>query len=172
MAPWPEPRGWRGDNAARDFARIQAVVSTARTLRAEYGVTASKRAPLHVAAADPDVREVLARHADDISRLALASETVIAGTPDEPGWARQVVEGGIEVAVRLADLVDMDRELARLTEEAERAESLLAAARVRLADERFVSRAPAEIVERERSKAADLERAIERLEALRSGLTG
>jgi valyl-tRNA synthetase len=173
IAPWPEPRGWRWDDAARDFARIQAVVASARNLRAEHGTPPGKRVPLHVAATDEAAREALARHLDDLARLARASEAQIGATaPSGEGWASQVVEGGMEVAVRLADLVDIGREAARLDQERKRVEALLTAARARLADERFVSRAPAEIVDRERSKLADLERALERLDALRSGLGG
>jgi valyl-tRNA synthetase len=72
--------------------------------------------------------------------------------------------------VRFADLVDVGRERERLGAEIAAVERLLASARGKLADERFVARAPAEIVAREREKAADLERSLERLRELESSL--
>jgi valyl-tRNA synthetase len=173
VAPWPEPRGWRWEEEARCFALLQAVVTSARTLRAEHGVAPARRAPLVVVASDSEARAAIEPHVEEIARFAQATEArVTAEPPSEEGWVRHVVEGGLEVAVRLADLVDLDVERARLANEAERTESLLAAARARLDDERFMSRAPAEVVTRERDKAADLERALERIERLRAGLGG
>ena len=72
--------------------------------------------------------------------------------------------------MRLADLVDVGRERERLGGEIAGVERLLASSRAKLADERFVARAPAEVVAREREKAADLERSLERLRELESSL--
>jgi valyl-tRNA synthetase len=74
------------------------------------------------------------------------------------------------VAVRLADLVDLEQERTRLEAEIGRAADLLESARRRLANKEFVQRAPAEVVDRERAKLADLERTLERLESLRAAL--
>ncbi|MFN2421801.1 MAG: valine--tRNA ligase [Gemmatimonadota bacterium] len=173
VAPWPEPEGWRWGEEERAFALLQAVVTSARSLRAEHGAPPARRAPLVVTVSDPARRATIELYAEDVARLAQASDVRVGSEADvEDGWARHVVEGGLEVAIRLADLVDVEVEVRRLAEEVKRTESLLAAARARLADERFVTRAPREVVERERSKAADLEQSLERLEALRSGLGG
>jgi valyl-tRNA synthetase len=173
VAPWPLPEVWAWEEEARAFALLQAIVSSARTLRAEYGTPPARKVPLFVMASDPSRRVAIERHAEDVARLAHASalEVGVDAAAGE-GWARHVVEGGLEIAIRLADLVDVEKELARLAEEAARAESLLAAARARLTDERFVTRAPSDVVERERAKAADLEQTLERLATLRSGLGG
>ncbi|HUP00260.1 MAG TPA: valine--tRNA ligase [Gemmatimonadota bacterium] len=168
---WPGPAGWDYPEEAGRVALMQEIIGRARNLRAEYGVPPGRRAPLIVAAAEPKAREELARHAADIARLAGASETrVVPDTPRGDGTVVQVVRGGIEVAVRLADLVDVDKERERLTSEIRRTEALLGSTRHKLADREFIARAPDEVVERERRKAVDLEGALERLNDLVAAL--
>ena len=171
IAPWPEPAGWSYPAESASMELLQQVIGAARALRARYDVPPTRRAPMTVAAEDPADRATLERFVDDVARLALASEArVVDSAPRGKGIAGEVVRGGVEVAVRLADLVDVERERERLAAEIAGVERLLASSRAKLADERFVSRAPAEVVAREREKAADLERSLERLRELESSL--
>ncbi|MBW3661138.1 MAG: class I tRNA ligase family protein, partial [Gemmatimonadetes bacterium] len=171
VADWPVPTGWSYPESVEAMALARAVISAARNLRAEYDVPPGREAPLVVAAEAPSARAALEHHAVDVARLSTASEARIAAVGTrEDGMVSQVVRGGVEIGVRLADLVDVERERERLTGEIERAESILASTRRRLENDQFVSKAPAEVVRREREKAADLERSMERLEGLRDAL--
>ncbi len=171
IAPWPEPAGWSYPAESASMELLQQVIGAARALRARYDVPPTRRAPMTVAAEDPADRATLERFVDDVARLALASEArVVDSAPRGKGIAGEVVRGGVEVAVRLADLVDVERERERLAAEIAGVERLLASSRAKLADQRFVSRAPVEVVAREREKAADLERSLERLRELESSL--
>jgi valyl-tRNA synthetase len=173
VAPWPVPGTWTYAEEADAMALLQQVIGAARALRARYDVPPSKRAPMTIAAELDADRATLTRFSDDVARLAAASEArVVREAPRGDGVVSEVVRGGIEVAVRLADLVDLDRERERIGAEIDGIERLLRASRGKLADERFVSRAPAEVVAREREKAADLERSLERLRELRASLEG
>jgi valyl-tRNA synthetase len=127
--------------------------------------------PLVVVVADETMREALLGQAEDLARLSGASDAdVRERAPAGDGYVSQVVRGGVEVAVRLADLVDIDQERTRLEAEIGRAEGLRGASRRKLDNENFVKRAPAEVVDRERAKLADLERTLERLVNLRAAL--
>lgn len=171
VAPWPARAGFDfGDSAAR-VALMQDVITAARNLRAEHAAPPSKRVPLVVVVDDEATRRALVDRAADVARLAGASEADVRSlAPAGDGYVSQVVRGGVEVAVRLADLVDVDQERARLGSEIERTEGLLDATRGKLANEAFLTRAPAEVVAREREKLADLERALERLTSLLTAL--
>jgi valyl-tRNA synthetase len=80
----------------------------------------------------------------------------------EPG-AHSVLRIGGELFLPLRDLVDLERERERLAAELERLGSLLAGARSKLENPGFLSGAPAEVVQREREKAASLEQRHARL---------
>ncbi len=171
IADWPAARGWEFRGEAERVALMQEVISAARNLRAEHDAPPSKRVPLVVVVADEATRSALVDQADDLARLAGASEAdVRSRAPAGNGYVSHVVRGGVEVAVRLADLVDLEQERVRLQGEIERAEGLREVAQRKLGNESFVTRAPAEVVERERAKLADLERTLERLASLRAAL--
>ncbi|MCK5438854.1 MAG: valine--tRNA ligase, partial [Gemmatimonadetes bacterium] len=139
----------------------------ARNLRSGYEVPSSHKAPLVIVVDDGEDRVALDRHAADVARLAGASEArVVAEAPSENGLVSRVVRGGVEVAVRLADLIDVERERERLTTESGRKQKQLAAVRSKLDDAQFVAKAPEQVVAREGEKAADLELAIDRLDEL------
>jgi valyl-tRNA synthetase len=62
----------------------------------------------------------------------------------------------VEIYVPLAGLIDIDRELARLKKELEAVEKELKRVEGKLGNESFLAKAPAEVVEKERAKEAEL----------------
>ena len=115
----------------------------------------------------------MTRYADDyraaypfFEKLASAAamEIVPAYEKDD---AVSIVTDGATVYIPMADMVDIDKERARLSAEIERAKSDIARTEAKLANEAFVSRAPAAVVEGERAK---LTRARETAEALAAAL--
>jgi valyl-tRNA synthetase len=167
IAPWPEATGWDFALESDRVALLREVIVAARNLRSGYEVPSSHKAPLVIVVDDGEDRVALDRHAADVARLAGASEArVVAEAPSENGLVSRVVRGGVEVAVRLADLIDVERERERLTTESGRKQRQLAAVRSKLDDAQFVAKAPEQVVAREREKAADLELAIDRLDEL------
>jgi len=80
-----------------------------------------------------------------------------------PGPASTAIVAGVEVVIATAGLVDVDAETERLTKEMSVAQKELAGVEAKLANEQFVSRAPAEVVEKSRRLQAELS---ERLKAL------
>jgi valyl-tRNA synthetase len=83
--------------------------------------------------------------------------------------ASAVVEGN-EVIVPLAGLVDFEAELARLDKELGKVGKEKEKLEAKLANESFVSRAPADIVAKERARSQELAETQEKLESLRKRL--
>jgi valyl-tRNA synthetase len=158
-ASWPTVDGARGGGT--DFDVVRQAVEAINRLRAEYAVPPGKRVAAYVvppAAGEADAA-ILRGEAATIGSLARADVTY-ADTPDALAFdARQaahVVFGrGAGVYVSLEGLIDVGKECARLTRELGDLEKQLTALRGRLANAGFTDRAPASVVEAERTKERD-----------------
>jgi valyl-tRNA synthetase len=155
--PWPrsDPRAADPRAEAR-FAMVQELIGAIRSIRAEYGVEASHSVRVRLAGAGADRAAGVRERQPVIHRLARVSE--LSSAPGEPAddadSAHAVLTDGATVSIPLGDLVDLAKECARLKQEHDRLEAALAAQERKLANEQFVTRAPAEVVGREREKLA------------------
>jgi NADH:ubiquinone oxidoreductase subunit 6 (subunit J) len=105
-------------------------------------------------------RDVLAR----LARLNVEELHIVETLANRSKAAATVVIGDIEVFVPLAGLIDLDTERQRLTKELTAAQIDAERRRTRLADETFVGKAPAAIVQRERDSLAAVDAQIARLQ--------
>ncbi|MEO8273111.1 MAG: valine--tRNA ligase [Chloroflexota bacterium] len=158
VARWPEA-------AQRDLALeasiedVLELIRRVRNVRAEASIAPAAWLPARIAAPGA-ANELVRQLAPQIARLArLTVEVLPAGTAraEAPGVIA-VVAGDLEAYLEPpADAPDDGRDRTRLARELEEAERHLAAARGRLADSAFTSRAPAPVVDGARRRAAELE---------------
>jgi valyl-tRNA synthetase len=168
---WPNVDPDRLDsNAERDMATLQELVVKIRNIRAEASIDPSRRIELLIRAEDAVARTLVGKQTSLLLTLARADRVeVVAVFPPELVSARGVV-GAFEVAVPLAGLLDFGAERARLTKELGKIDAELDARNRKLANESFLERAPAEVVEKERAIQKEyLEKKL-RLEATLSTL--
>ncbi|HSJ43913.1 MAG TPA: valine--tRNA ligase [Euzebyales bacterium] len=165
-APWPTAAPERRDPVAEaQFGALTEVVSELRRFRSDHVLPPSARIDV-VAVADDSQRAVLEGALDGIRRLAGVDGWQFADDADGgAGPLGRVTVDGADLYVPLAGLIDLDEERSRLARERERARSELARARGKLANEGFVTRAPADVVQAEREKVDEWQQAIERLDA-------
>jgi valyl-tRNA synthetase len=71
--------------------------------------------------------------------------------------------GEMQVLVPMAGLIDKDAELARLDKEVARLQGEVQRVGGKLANEGFVAKAPAEVLDKERAKLAEAEQALSKL---------
>jgi len=71
--------------------------------------------------------------------------------------------GDMEILVPMAGLIDKDAELARLNKEVEKTQKEYQQVQGKLSNEKFVSKAPEEVVAKERTKMGDLETTLKKL---------
>ncbi|HEX5580582.1 MAG TPA: class I tRNA ligase family protein, partial [Gemmatimonadaceae bacterium] len=173
VASWPVGAGRAADVGAAEFERVRDAVSALRQVRAEYNIPPSKTvdAVLVPAAGDANLRAVYDEETPLIARLARCDVRVADVAPTEAA-AHVVLPGGASAAVPLAGLVDVEKECARLKGELAQLEKQLVALEGRLANEGFVSRAPANVVEAERQKARDWTVRRDQLREKVAGLCG
>ena len=128
--------------------RIIDAIGAIRTRRAEMGVAPSRRAKLYIETKYPESFE---GSSSFFEKLASASEVVMVDTYDDDTAVR-VITDSATVHIPLGDLVDFEAERKRLEGELKSVEGEIKRAEGKLANEGFVSRAPAAVVEGERAK--------------------
>ena len=137
-------------------------ISAIRSRRSEMNVPASKRPHLFIAAED---REAYESGKAYLCRLAMTGDVTVSAEPpaDTEGMV-SVVTRDARCFLPLSELVDLDKERERLTKELEKNRGFLECQRKKLANEKFVSRAPENVVAAERERAEKLEALIANLE--------
>jgi valyl-tRNA synthetase len=169
IAPWPEPDPL--DEAAEaEMGPIMEMVRAIRNARAEYEVEPSRAIAATVVAGEK--RDLVTAHADILTRLARidpARLSIARVLAEKPAKALALVVSGYEIFLPLAGLVDVDRERTRLGTELANLQREIARGDKLLANPGFVSKAPAEVVEKERAKVQDYrQRQIKLEERLRA----
>jgi valyl-tRNA synthetase len=153
IAPWPRPdRRAEDAEALREFGLVQEVVGAIRAIRAEYGVQPGQSVRAVVTRSDSS-DGALRREQATVTRLAKVSELTF-GEPRERVGGHAVLSDGTAVFVPLGDAIDVERECGRLSAEVHRLSRLVEGQEQKLSNQQFVSRAPADVVQREREKAA------------------
>ncbi len=143
------------------FEAVMNAIKAVRSTRAEMNVPPSRKAHLFIASDKP---EIFRGGAAYFRRLASAEQVeVLEAAPENTDGMVSVVTDEARMFLPLAELVDLDKERARLRKELEKAQKDLTGQNAKLANENFVSRAPEQVVNAEREKKARLEALIENL---------
>jgi valyl-tRNA synthetase len=141
------------DKAIAWVDRLKALVDSCRQLRGEMNVSPSTRLPMY-AVGDAD----FLRDAGPVLQ-ALAKLSEVKVFDDEAAWAAAAQAAPVAVVgdVRLCLFMEIDvaAEKARLSKEAARLEGELAKANGKLANQAFVAKAPAAVIEQERKRIAE-----------------
>jgi valyl-tRNA synthetase len=170
---WPKVDESRLDaKTERDMEMLQELVVKIRNVRAEAGIDPSRRIEVLVHAENARNGKLVAEQAGLIASLVRAERIeVVAAFPEGLVSARGVVRN-LEVAVPLLGLLDFDAERARLTKDLAKIDAELGARNRKLANESFLERAPADVVEKERSIQKEFLEKKRRIEATLATLGG
>lgn len=158
--------------AENDMAVIMDTIKAVRSLRHDMGVPMGKKSPIVLIAQNNKRKMLLHDHEEDFFQLAFASEMIVEESPFEYNeQAVSTVEHGIQVILPLKGLVDVQAEITRLEKEAARVQNEITRAEKKLSNSGFVSKAPAEVVEKEKRKIneyrLDAETISERIKMLK-----
>ena len=144
--------------------QYQEVIRTIRNLRAEMNVAAGKRTHLMLLPAD-GWAETLAHAGQYFQRLAGASETaIIESSAAVTEKTVSAVTKACTLYIPLGDLVDFEKEIARLSKELDNLHKEIARAEGKLNNPGFVSKAPAALGEQEKGKLALNQQKAEQVE--------
>ena len=161
VAKWPvydEALSFAREEA--DFQKVMDIIKAIRFQRAEMNIPPSKKTRVYIETGDV---EVFQNGAPYLERLASAQGVEVGEKFDLPG-AVQVVTPAAKALIPMEELIDREKELARLGKEKEKCLSDIAFVEKKLQNQAFVAKAPAHVVEAERAKLAESKKHLEKLE--------
>ncbi|HHU72888.1 MAG TPA: valine--tRNA ligase [Clostridiales bacterium] len=172
IAKWPEyKKEYSFTKEEEAVEMIKAAVKGIRNVRTDMNVAPSRKAKVIVVSDSDKIRSIFTEGKIFFGTLGFASEVLVqedkAGVPED---AVSTVIPGAVIYIPFADLVDIDKEIERLTKEKERLTGELKRVNGMLANENFVKKAPESKIEEEKAKLANytdmMKQVSERLEQL------
>ena len=164
LQKWPEYRDELSFPQEEEaMGLIIDAITAIRARRNEMNVAPSKKVHYTIATAHADT---FARGIPFFKRLASAGDVTVADANiPTPDGSIEVVTHAARVLMPLAELVDFEKELARIAKEKANAEKQLAGIENKLSNQGFIAKAPEAVVNGAREDAAKLRALIEKLDA-------
>ena len=163
VAQWPEIHEELSFKAECDqMESVMAAIRAIRNRRTEMNVPPSKKAALYVLTGKP---QVFTEGEGFLQRLAYADAvTLLDNEPENLDGMVTITTADAKLYIPMGQLVDVEKELARITKELEAQKKFLTSLEAKLSNEKFVSRAPEAVVNAEREKAEKARNLIAQLE--------
>ena len=169
-ASWPDyPAAAADTAAAAEMGWVTDLIAEIRSVRTQMHVPEGARLPLVLIQPPEERKRQLEEHWDLIVPMARLDSHAVAEAA--PGGSAQLIVDGVTVALPLADAIDLDAERERLVKEIEKAAQDLERADKKLANESFVAKAPAHVVEGQRERRAEIADTKAKLEQAVASLT-
>ncbi len=169
-APWPQhDAALINEAAATEFNWTIDLISSIRSIRQEMNIPPKTIAKLMLVAGNPTAESALLSHKRYIERLARVE--VVVGQAQEKG-SIQIVHRDSTFALPLKGIIDVAAERLRLDKEIAKAAEEIVRIDKKLANKNFIERAPAEVVEEQKTRRADYQAQREKLSAALARLEG
>ncbi|MDD4561833.1 MAG: valine--tRNA ligase [Syntrophomonadaceae bacterium] len=173
LDPWPvkdDSQIW--ESALEEMQQIMSVIRALRNIRAEFNVSPGAQIKTVLVVNDDSYRQVFMANQSYIKQMARVKEMEIARElGQKPAQAVSALTSQAEIYVPLEGVIDIDKEIARLEKDLKGALDELARAEGKLNNQNFISRAPQEVIEKEKGKAEEArtrkEGILQRLEILK-----
>jgi len=175
VAEWPMVRSELSNHKAREQMKLLVeIIRSVRNIRAEVNTPMSKKISMIINAHDEKILDTLETNRAYLERFCNPEMLTIAVGVAAPEKAMTAVVTGAEIYLPLQGLINIEEEITRLEKELDKLNKEVERVQKKLANEKFVSKAPSQVVEEERAKEKDyVEKRTtvqERLEELRGML--
>ena len=149
--------------AINDLEWVKQFIIAIRNIRGEMDIAPSKPLPVLLKNVSDEDKRRLADNEQFLSALAkLEAISVLADNEEGPASATAVI-GDMSVLIPMAGLIDKDAELARLSKAIEKLEKDVQRTEGKLSNEKFVSKAPAAVIDKEKAKLAEAQSTLTKM---------
>jgi valyl-tRNA synthetase len=171
LAEWPVADTALYDpDAEAAMNSLMDMVRGIRNVRSEYNVDPGRR--IHALIVPGSLADVIDQYRYVFSRLCNVDQIEVIDQTSHVEESASIVVGDVLIYLPLAGLVDVAAECQRLSLEREKLQNGIQRSATMLANENFVNRAKAEVVERERKNLAELQASLTQIQQRLDGLCG
>jgi valyl-tRNA synthetase len=164
LAAYPQAEEYKLDPASEaKVERFKALIHACRNLRGEMKLSDALRPPMLVAGGGAEISAELREFAAILQALGKLSEVQIVDDLPADAMAPVAVVGEIRLMLKVE--IDIAAERLRIAKEIEKLEKQISSAQGKLANEAFVARAPAAVIEQEKQRVADFSATLEKLKS-------
>jgi valyl-tRNA synthetase len=149
-------------DAVAEMEWVMEFITGIRSIRSQMNIPPKKALPVVLKDTSDEDLARLAANQDFLSRLANL-ESIIPLEGKAPASATALV-GKMEILIPLEGLIDKEAEIKRLDKEIAKLEKTIKQSAGKLSNENYTAKAPAEVVEKERTKLAEMEQALSQLQ--------
>ncbi|MGA1867490.1 MAG: valine--tRNA ligase [bacterium] len=145
---------------------IMDVVRAARNIRGEMNVPPSSKPDMIVKTSNVDHKAVLEDYRLYIITLARLNDLMVDPEGERPSSAATAIVQGMEIIIPLQDIINFSEEATRLSKELSKLKQDLLWYSKKLSNEDFITKAPKEVVVKDRERALELEKKKDKLEKI------
>lgn len=147
----------QNEKVEREIELLMGIITGIRNIRSEADVHPSTTIDAFVICADPEKAALIESFSDAISGMTRLASLIVSADGVKPDDAATYIYQDIEMYVPLKGLIDVEKEQEKLSRERMKIEKSLAQINGKLGNKKFLANAPAEIIEKEQGKQAELE---------------
>ncbi|WP_223898682.1 valine--tRNA ligase [Lactobacillus huangpiensis] len=165
VAKYPTPHDeFVNDRARRDMAFLIEIIKAVRNIRMEVNAPLSSPIDIMIQLEDSNNERILTENEDYVKNFLHPKNLTIAANITAPKLAKTAVIAGAQVFVPLADLVNIDDEIKRMTKEEKDLQAEVERSTKKLNNQGFVAHAPEAVVNKEKAKKADYESQLQNVQ--------
>ncbi|MDP3730817.1 MAG: valine--tRNA ligase [Candidatus Omnitrophota bacterium] len=163
IQPWPHmQKNIISEEAQNDMRCLIDVITAIRNIRSVWNIEPKREMSALISIHDKKDETFLNENTDMIKKLSRLSSLKVGKAPKPKNSAASVV-GDFEIYVPLEGIIDFDKEKARLKKDEDKLAGEIKSISARLKDKHFTSKAPEDVIEKQKARKADLELQIKKL---------
>ena len=164
LSPYPEPDADKIDNTAiEDMQWVMNFILGIRKIRSGMNIKPGKPLPVILQNGSSKDQERLKHNQHYLESLGKIESIIWLQENDNAPESATALVGDMKILIPMAGLINKEEELARLNKEIEKLQKNVERGEAKLSNAKFIDRAPAEVVEKEKEKVAGMRSTLENL---------
>jgi len=159
------------EKASLQMQALIDIICVIRNIRLQWNIKPNESVDAVIAPIDKAAQDLISLNAADIQRIGKISSLTIDHKASALKGSASGLAGTTKVFIPLSGVVDLDVEKKRMTADIEQKQKSINGLNVRLNNQEFVGKAPAEVIEKERQRLSNLSKEVEQLQHVLKSLS-